>query len=827
MRKITDQRNMYYFSDKLKRQLAQIPNHPLTVVEAPSGFGKTTAIREYLKKNLSPDACEYWYTCLGEPVYMAWKGICELLANVNSELADNLKQLEMPTIDTLLYLTTIIRDFDCKTETYLVVDNYHLVNCEIPREFISIFSMHGNQNLHMIFITQKLGTKQRFYIHNSQIHIIDTPFFFFDREGTASLFRREGIRLNTDELENVFKNTEGWISAIRLQIINFLETGSFDYSADIEHLVETAIWNRLTSEEKEFLLSVSVMDSFTVRQAAAMIGQEILPENIKELLKSNDFIRYLPGKNIYTIHSILQDYLRNQFYQYQPGEFQKRILFRAGQSFADMSQYYSAAPFFYKIKNFDAILSMPFDSEYLANQKESKLLEYIIKLVNECPDEILCKYPFVMLILAYQVLFERQDETLRKLCRLICGVIEDNKGFSQAELRRLKGEFRFLMSFTEYNDIKKMCKGRKEALEILGGPSNINANSVYWSFGGTSVLNMFWRESGKLDEILVEMDNCLPHYLKLTRGHGTGANSVMRAEAMLMRGEDNEAEILCHKALYEARSYHQTCICICAVQVLARIAIMRGDTYGYFTAVRNIQDYIKEDSNLYVIRMAELCMSVIYATMGITDTYAKWLYDTESIKKTLYTPAASYAQILYFRFLLREKRYNEIFGISQPILDAVKGIQYMLPQVYFFIFIAEAKYSIGNKREAQEYFEKALAIALPDKVYLPFAQQPGILEALLEAVKNSVPAREDLHVLTALSKRQQNGVNIIKKAILRKKSPLTPREREIAQFARDRLSTKEIADKLCISDKTVKTILQNIYAKLDIHSKLELSKKEF
>jgi LuxR family maltose regulon positive regulatory protein len=48
----------YCFSDKLKRQLDQMPYYPLTIVEAPSGFGKTTAVREYLKENLAPDAQE-------------------------------------------------------------------------------------------------------------------------------------------------------------------------------------------------------------------------------------------------------------------------------------------------------------------------------------------------------------------------------------------------------------------------------------------------------------------------------------------------------------------------------------------------------------------------------------------------------------------------------------------------------------------------------------------------------------------------------------------------------------------------------------------------
>ena len=45
------QRNgFYYFSQHLREILAGIPSYGLTVIEAPSGFGKTTALREYLTR---------------------------------------------------------------------------------------------------------------------------------------------------------------------------------------------------------------------------------------------------------------------------------------------------------------------------------------------------------------------------------------------------------------------------------------------------------------------------------------------------------------------------------------------------------------------------------------------------------------------------------------------------------------------------------------------------------------------------------------------------------------------------------------------------------
>ena len=842
-----------YLSDRLKDQLAQIPHFPLTVVEAPSGFGKTTAVREYLKETLPDGAKQFWYTCLSGSPSLAWAGICDLFSNVDNETAKNLKKLGVPTVDTLIYISASFKDFSCLKETYIVVDNYQLIESDILQELMSIFSMHGSPNLHMIFITQHLGIKTQITFHNTYINTIESSAFFFDKDSTANLFKMEGIRLNDDELNSVYTSTEGWISALRLQISNYRQTGSFDYTADIDHLVETAIWNRLTPEQRTCLVSLSVMDSFTVKQAAIMLGEETLPEHIKDLLKYNDFTRYYPREKIYVMHSILQNYLRNQFYQYQSEAFQKRVLHTAGQCCIAESEFYTAARFFFEVRDFDAILSTPFNGLYLANKRESKMIEFLMEVINECPEETMCKYPFVLLMFSYLFRMDGEYESYHKLCRLVDLVLKNNPaGLNKDELRLLKGEYLLLTSFTIYNDIQKVHEGQKAAYELLGGSSRFRLNVIPITLGGTSVLSMFWCEPGKLDETLVNMKRNLPYHIKLTRGQGVGADSALHAEMMLMRGDDIQAEILCHKALYQARSKKETCICLCAEQVLARIAILRGDVDGFFTALENIKGYSNESSNLYILRMVDICLSVISVALDTTDMVAKWFCDTESISKKVYARAVPYVNILYSYLLVREKRHAELLGLVDDAISMAKEMNYIFPQVYSFIFKARVCYTSGREREAMEILEEALVMALPDKIYLPFAQFIYMGAILSKAhicsltcsdtffaslnsdeTENPVQSSEvlgkipgwkaDIDKIMTLFNRYHKGRNIILNALNQAKSPLTAREREVAILAKARLSHKEIAEKLYISKATVRTIIYNAYNKLGIHSKSELS----
>ena len=63
------------------------------------------------------------------------------------------------------------------------------------------------------------------------------------------------------------------------------------------------------------------------------------------------------------------------------------------------------------------------------------------------------------------------------------------------------------------------------------------------------------------------------------------------------------------------------------------------------------------------------------------------------------------------------------------------------------------------------------------------------------------------------------------KKLLQKKSPLTPKEKEIVVGLVDGLSYKMIADRMDISIETVRYHIKNIYQKLHVHSKAEVISK--
>lgn len=818
---------LYYFSKQLKDRMSGMEQYPLTLVEAPSGFGKTTAVREYLKKYSGMPVCSHWYTCMGEAPAKVWDGICSLFGEIDEETAAKLRSLELPTLDSLADMVLLLRKVRCVRDTFLVIDNYQLFGSEIKRQIINALSVHGDDKLHIVFITQPLCDKPEDTVHYANVYEIDSLDLVFARDSIESYFRMSGLALSDSELDYVHRSTEGWAAAIRLQLLNYQQRGTFEHTSDIEQLIKIAVWNKLSEEEKLFLLSVSVLESFTTKQALIMTEGKALSDSILNLLETNSFIRYFPKTDLYYMHSILQDYLRNHFYNHQTEAFIHRILHRAGDACAAMEQYYPAARFYYEVSDYDAILALPFDAVYLNNQKEKDILEFIANLVQTCPEHILRKNPLCVIGFAFQLYMGGWYAAFGRLSRLIVAMIDDPEGIGEKELYRIKGEFALLTSFNEYNDIQKMSEGHKAAMKYLDSPSRFLLPTAPWTFMNISVLTMYWSKSGELEKELGYMDECMPHYSKLARGHGTGADSVMRAEAMLLQGLDQEAEALCHKAIYLCGEQKQLGLGLCAELILARIAMLRGDEAMYITSLEKIRKHTIDKPERFLLRMAELSLASLSLTLGNAKELAEWLYDLESMKKVLYAPALPQGNVLYGKLLLINKRYNELYGLSGPMLGMAKKMNYLLPQVYHLIYLAIAKHSQGETKEAQEHLRQALAISLPDKVYLPFAEHGAMLRPLLDSITMTVENREGLKQLVKLAKRQENGMRATQKKLLLSKSPLTPRERDIALLARERLSAGEIAEALFIAESTVRSALKKIYSKLDIHSKAELSGIDF
>lgn len=804
-----------FFPKKLMERLNSIKTYPLTLVEAPSGFGKTTALRHFFDSQVSKTAQVIWHTFAAEPAMASWKAFCGLIGQFDPFSAEQLTRAGVPDEDTLLEIERIFRKLHCPEETYLVLDDLAVWKLSNAGLFLTALSGHGGKELHVVVASQLLpSTAQSSIMENNRFLILRESILTFSADDIDAYYRQAGISLTALQLEEVLQITEGWVMALYLQLLSFIESGQFE-GGNIQNMIRNALWNRLPVFEREFLTVVSIFPRFSLAQATALSGMS--KEKTERLLQEKRvFVHFDRETRRFYFHALFQRFLNEQF-ELLPEEKQKAAYLAGGSLAEQDGDRVNTLRFYYHSGEWERLLSLPLTSFEIADVVDESTRPMILDIMENTPFEIKRKYPAAMVPLAFTLFFLHENQKLLALKEEIHGVITQSD-LPESKKNALSGEMELLLSFLEYNRIEAMSKRHRKALGLLGGPATlINVKST-WTFGSPSVLYMFYRESGKLDDELAQMDECMPIYYALTAGHGSGAEFIMRAEAHFMRGQPEEAEILCHKAIFTADGKRQNSIVQCGLFLLARIALLRGDEAMLQGALSSLAERSQQNTEDLCRYTLDLACSFLYLLLGRKDEISPWLAEGEINDKRLVIMTQPFAHMIYGRFLLERSEYQKLLGVSEFGLRLSSIFPNLLPQIYIYLYRAQAFDALGKRPQALEALNKALDMALPDGILLPFAENcGGIKRLMLDALCDS-KMRERIELL---AKTLEHGL-----AVINQKVPLTPREKEVLLLLQKGLSNQEIADRLHVSFSTAKATVSNVLNKQGVSSREMLKNTE-
>ncbi|HAQ41820.1 MAG TPA: hypothetical protein DCM73_13985 [Clostridiales bacterium] len=235
-----------FFPKRLIERMNSIKMYPLTLVEAPSGFGKTTALRHFFDTQVSKTAQVIWHTFPTEQPGASWKAFCGLIGLFDPESAELLTVIGAPDEDTLPEIERIFRTLHCPEETYLVLDDLAAWKLYNAGTFLTALSNHGGEALHVVAAAQLLPSAAQVSMkENNRFFIMRESALTFLPEDIDAYYRQAGISLTSVQLEEVQRITEGWVMALYLQLLSFIERGRFE-DVSIQNMLRNALWNHLT-----------------------------------------------------------------------------------------------------------------------------------------------------------------------------------------------------------------------------------------------------------------------------------------------------------------------------------------------------------------------------------------------------------------------------------------------------------------------------------------------------------------------------------------------------------------------------------------------------
>lgn len=814
-----------YLTEKLQKQMRKLQSFPITIVEAPTGFGKTTSIKDFSQR--STDKIK-WINITGSSKEIFWADFCDAFSEINEVVERSLRTIEYPQSEkAIVEIRNILKKLTINESTYLIIDNYHLIGDSFFDMLIESLIDVLPQDLHFIFITQALTSTVTYdlILKKKLLHISKEDMEFKD-EDIIRFFERHHLSISQEEAKSLYEFSEGWISAIYLQMIHFAESGSLDNCSSIDTLVERTVWDKLSDSEKYFMISLSSLDNFTVKEAKMLLPKDIPVTEIENILKKVIFIRFDKSNRNYYIHHIFSDYLNSEFRSLSK-EDRREIIVQIGKLHEHRNMIFKAYSYYYQAEEWELIYQSvpPFDSLYPYINRENK--EFFIGLVNNCPDEIREKYYYFPIIMCFVLFMYNEKDRLIEYLMNIVYAIEENETLSERQKKNLLGTVYYVRGYTEFNNIPMMNEFYKKSLDYAGSPIIDLTAKVPFTFGCPSVLHIFHKTGELADTQIQELSEGMPNYYRLSEGHGKGADALMKAEVLYNRGDIEGAEILCHKALYMADSREQTCITLSALLLLTRMSVFEGDYDTYSENLNSFKKKVNYNNSAIMseyINMIDLSESFMYALTDHPDKISQWLTDWESIENRVNLISMSFANIIFAKWLYLKEDYQKFLGISGQFLGVSSIFKNAMPNIYTYIFIAMSNNALGYEDKAVKMLRFALDMARPDDFIMPFVENEQYLSGILEEANYDVELRPFIKKIKSLAKKYNNGLKSIQKNAKNKDNfGLTSRELEVAKLASERYSNKEIGEKLFIAESTVKSNLKIIFNKLNVNSRSELS----
>ena len=799
--------NTIYISERLQESLRPISRCAMTTVVAPMGYGKTTAVNWYLEERAKAETLKIIrISVYSDNLAIFWKSVQEAFARAGFPF---LREYPCPTdaAGSGLMVDDLCHELAGETSCYIFIDDFHLLTDRRASTFLCMLANRLPVNVHLIVASRDRFVPAAETVRlGAKVYQIGTEQLRLNHTELAVYAHRCGADLSDAQVESLLYSSEGWFSAVYLNLRTLSERGVLpSRNSDIYTTFTAAMIDPLPEKQREFLAVMGLADEFTIEMAQCITGDADAGQILSMLTAQNAFVTRLPDGATYRFHHMMKECAERSFLTMK-AETQKRYWERFGFWYEEHKQYLHAIAAYRKSENYDALLRVIRSDAgiLLASLKP----EDVLTALDKCPAETLKACPLAILVLMRRMFTWRQIPKMLELKALLLDAIAEHPVLSTQERGNLLGECDLIMSFLRYNDISAMSRLHRSASGQMTRQAISIRSDGGWTFGSPSVLMMFYRAPGELESELREMDECMPHYYKITGNHGQGAERIMRAEAAYMQGRFTDAHIALESAYARIEGNGQENIVLCCDFLARRLSLHAGVQQRCSFDERYAA--LLRRHNAAWINIWSATAAYYYALRGETERIPEIFAQHRLASLQILAPGRPMFEMIENQVYLAQGAYAKVIGRSAELLAVCEGMHYALVALHVRVQTAVAYERLGKHENARAWLADALRDAEPDGLVMPFVENYGYLAPLLSReVRSGLTAR----IIELGEAAQRRGAGETLPAVL---AALTAREVEVVRLIAQRLSNREIAEKLFLSEGSVKQYVKTIYDKLHI-----------
>lgn len=813
----------------VSKKLSLLPENRLAFVTAPAGYGKTTAVSNYLTKQSTKLA---WYSLDetdNEPVKF-WRLLFTSVALAVKEYSYAAISINTELITSKIIIHFFIDLLRSVTDSItIVIDDYHLINNEMIQESFSYFLVSMPPNVNVVIISQS-EPEYNNEMNRIRIGMKELAFTFWE---IKDLVEKKGILLKESDIELMLQYTGGWAEGIAISSF-CLEKGNDIHkslSSNNEYLsmyFQNEVLGLMPDDIKLFLVQISFINILSERLCSEITGNQNSKDILKMLSNRNSFIIPVDHENTsYIFHPMFKDFLLGELSK-KDLDFRNSLYNRAGAWYLENDHLVDAIVCYIKASDYEKAIELICDKYSTSALSEwntyQKLIESIPEEVRICNARICTDYSWILTMRNQiedaeywvnnaQLCFDQQKELGNSNQSEL---IEARIGAVYINLAIIKMDIDLAERY--YTQISRL----KLYEYFLSAEINVGEISMLKTiYGFKGCLNNIDLAYGKYFEALPDIIGDFFSYL-----------AVIIAECQYERNDLQTVYTTLSNNIGRIMRLGFNGLIVPCIILLAKDKVAKGRLNEAFDLVETGRKKLSTNSGLWM-RYFDLFTAYLYIQIGEAENAKKYLDTNSKCVFDELTYLCEYEYIVYARYLMLINNLDESLLLLSRLEEYARTENRKSSLIEVLTLKAINRYLRGETSEAMTVLDTAFSLAMPDGYMRTFIDEGQIMAELLAKYKTWEKFKgEQKHQRYArMLSDNMNTCIRVETSFFQTGAPetenlseqclLSAREFEVLQLLAAEYSNAEIAGELYITERTVKHHNARIYEKLGVKNRLE------
>ncbi len=842
------------------------PMNKVTVFQAPAGYGKSTAMTQVLERFKAKGATTVWMNFDD-----ADNDMSRFLAVFSLALSphyDRLDELSYQTLRNQDLLQRLIEYLDAiRNPTAIFFDNFEALKNPAILGLIDrgIDALPHNCSVFIGARTPpKIGLAK--LAAKGQLKSFSAEHLRFSEvEATHLLHQKFSTELPQTQTRQLHQRTDGWPVAVTLAALalqgktsaeNYIANFSGTNAAVAAYLAEEVLAS-LPEATQEFLLQSSIFDEVDVPICDRVLGHTNSLQMLTDLQQRNLFVTSSAAQpELFHYHNLFRDFLYTQLQRRHP-ERVKKLHRAAAKVYLDEERPIPATRHSLKAGDkSEALALLDVHAERLLGQGRIGLLA---RFLDQVSVSSLDQYPHLKQIYALCVTYTRgpkpaydlladMDDTelstenaayLLALRPLQLGMMDR---IEEAHTQGLEAQGKIT------DDVPNAAIILSQALTqtsiILGEHEMARqfCDHARYSPGSTvDIFNLVLAESaesgmelmaGRLKQASNRINLALERQRTdgSHRRRGISMASIQLAEILYEQGDTDNARRLLATNSALVQDMGPPDALITANVILSRIVADHGESEYASQLLIELENSGHRLQLPRVVASARLERSRLWLAAGDPEGAREQLdiavrtYDWDQAKDYWYAANDTLTpSIAELRWLIRTGQHTKAIPLARNQLKVAESNHRVRRGLKLRILLAESQYGHGDGRSALRTMSQATDFATQEGFVRTFTEEgptlrPIFAEMGVDPSITAEPSEGNKHPVQTSSQsthRQQSS------PVIPGEAQLTKKEMDVLVVLAMGLSNVAMAEKLFVSESTVRTHLRNINSKLNAKSRTE------